>query len=217
MNMKNTKMKNSDNEALATVAKNMDYLMFRKGIDGAQLSNVTGLGIATVNSLRRGVGNPTLTTLVAIAKFFDVRLSDLTEMDLEKQAGRPSRAKNMPLIKLNEINNFLAGTLEKYDTYTTETDTSENKSFFAILINNDSLYPHFSAGSVCIISQEDDPCDGDIVLVRINNHTPCFRKVFLEDGHFLFTSLTLEHESSPSTYNNSHIIGVLLKSIKNFS
>lgn len=216
MNTKNIKMQ-PDNEELAAVAKNIDYLMCKKGIDGAAMSKVTGLGIATVNCLRRGVGNPTLTTLVSIAKFFNVSLSELTEVDLEKQSGRPSSVKTMPLVKLNEINNFLSNPVGQYETYTTEIDTLKNKSFFAVLINNDSLYPYFSAGTVCIISRDDDPCDGDIVLLKIHNYTPCFRRIFIENEYFSFSSLTLENDSSPSTYNNSIIVGVLLKSIKNFA
>src|SRR5471030_2128616 len=92
---------NGDHVALATIGKNISFLMRKKGIDSAALSAFTGLGIATINSMRRSVGNPTLATIITMAKFFEVSLSELTEIDLEKQASSNKRTKAIPLIKLN--------------------------------------------------------------------------------------------------------------------
>lgn len=206
-----------DNEILLTLGKNLSYLMISKGVDSGFLSNVTGLGVATINSLRRGSGNPTLATIISLAQFFDVSLSELTEIDLQQQQVKPNCAKTMPLIKLGEINSFIDQSLKTHAYYTTEIDISDETAVVAIANNNDSFYPHFSSGTVCIIAMDEEPCDGDIVLVRINNYTPCFRRIFIEDEQFLFTAITLESDAKPSHYKNATILGVLLKAIKNYA
>lgn len=166
--------------------------------------------------MRRGVGNPTLATIIAMAQFFEVSLSELTEIDLEKQANSHKRAKTIPLINLNEIDAFVDKTLDVYDTYTTEVDIFGKKNFFAISINNDYLYPQLSSGTICIVSKDSSPYDGDIALVKINNYAPCFRRVYIEDQGFLFTAISLEQDAVPSNYKCYTIVGILIKIIKNF-
>jgi len=117
---------------------------------------------------------------------------------------------------MGEIERYLDNALKNHAIYSTEIDATENHSVMAILINNDSLYPHFSSGTICIISLEEEPCDGDIVLIKINDFTPCFRRVYIEDDNFLFNTITLEHDVKPSSYKNAKILGVLLKAIKNY-
>lgn len=216
MQNSDVKIQQNDNETLITLGKNLSHLMIKKGVDSAFLSNVTGLGVATINSLRRGSGNPTLATIVSLAQFFDVSLSELTEIDLVRQQITLNRVRSMPLIKMGEIERYLDNALKNHAIYSTEIDATENHSVMAILINNDSLYPHFSSGTICIISLEEEPCDGDIVLIKINDFTPCFRRVYIEDDNLLFNTIILEHDVKPSSYKNAKILGILLKAIKNY-
>lgn len=191
--------------------------MSRRGIDTAALSKATGLGTATINSLRRGVGNPTLSTMIELAQFFKISLSELTETDLAEQGIKSSKTCRIPLIKINEVNKFLSGSLGETETYTTEIDDPDGKMHFAVVINNDSLYPQFSAGSIFIIVKDETPCEGDLVLIKIGTHTPCFRRVFLEGDHYLFSLIHVENDVAPSIYENYQLIGVVSRAIKNFS
>ena len=93
-----------DNRSMALTARNLAYLMNKRGADAATLCEVTGLGIATVNSLHRGIGNPTLSTLIGLAQFFNVSLIELSEMDLSAQNYKPSMARPIPLIKISAHN-----------------------------------------------------------------------------------------------------------------
>lgn len=53
----------------AQCIENLAYLMERAGVDAAHLSEAIGLGVATINNIKRGVGNPTLLTLMELARF----------------------------------------------------------------------------------------------------------------------------------------------------
>ncbi|MBV8048100.1 MAG: helix-turn-helix domain-containing protein [Paludibacterium sp.] len=196
---------------LETTARNLARLMGRHNMDALAVSNATGLGVATINSLRRGVGNPTLSTLMALAKYFGVSLSELSEHDLLSEDAGQQKARAIPLIKMNELDGFLADHYFHYDLFTTE--LSGSGSYFSIKINNNSLSPQFQIGSVCVISQNDAPADGDIVLVKINNHSPCFRKIYIEQDNFVFTSAIPFQEVPPSIYTEFQIIGVVIKII----
>ncbi|HEY0209455.1 XRE family transcriptional regulator [Acerihabitans sp.] len=208
---------NGEHEALLTIGKNLVYLMSKRGIDSTELSTLTGLGTATINSMRRGIGNPTLITIVALAQFFEVSLSEFTDIDIERQEITQKKIKTLPLIKFNGLNAFLDEILDTYDTYTTELCVFENNDCFAININNDSLYPQFSSGTICIVKRDNLPNDGDIVLVKINNSTPCFRRVFIEDAGYFFTAVSIYQDVVPSAYKCFSIVGVIIKIIRNFS
>lgn len=215
---KNASLMSQDNDKLiALTAKNLAYLMNKNGVDASAMSAATGLGIATINSLRRGVGNPTLLTMMELATFFNVTLSELTEIDLSEHIFKHSKARSIPLIKINDLNKFIDKNFYGHETYTTEIDGPDKKLYFAVLVNNDSLYPKFSTGTVFIVSKEDEPCDGDIVLVKISNHNPCFRKIFIDGNNFLFSSILHDNEIKQSTYLNYKLVGVVLKAIKTFS
>ncbi|MCC7005695.1 MAG: helix-turn-helix transcriptional regulator [Ottowia sp.] len=214
-----SKITNDDSGALMTVtARNLVYLMSKNGVDIAALSEATQLGTATIGSLRRGVGNPTLSTLSALSKFFNISLSELTEIDLSAQKKKINDfVKEIPLIKINDLNKFIERTLDHYETYTTEIEEARDRTYFAVLVNNDSLYPQFSTGTVFIVSEDDEPYDGDTVLVKIGSHAPCFRKILIDGDNFLFSPIAIENDVSPSIYLHYKLIGVVLKAIKTFS
>ncbi len=42
--------------------------------------------------------------------------------------------------RVSEVNKFTNDSLERYDTYTTEIEEPNGKVYFAVVVNNDSLY-----------------------------------------------------------------------------
>lgn len=215
MQKKDIKMSGADQELLRITADNISNLMKNRGIDAIELSRKTGLGIATINSIRRAVGNPTLSTLSSLASFFDVTLAELTAKNCDQARGSLKNVKPIPFLKLNDVESFFS-TGHFDDTYTTEVEVDQNEIFFAVQINNDIMYPQMPNGSVCIISTDAEPSDGDIVLVKIHQHTPCFRRVFIEGSSYMFTPISLERTMAPSVYEDYKILGVVLKFIKTF-
>lgn len=204
-----------DNDrSMALTGRNLNHLMDKKRVDAATLSKEIGLGIATVNSLRRGVGNPTLSTLLALARYFGVSLSELTETDLSRDQPRSGSVRTIPLVKLNEVNSFLEQKLGRYETYTTEIENSGGATYFAVHLNNDALSPLLTAGTILIVARGEEPCDGDIVLVRIGTHSPCLRRVFIDSNHFVFSAISLESEVAPTLYRDYEVIAIAVKAIK---
>lgn len=199
------------------VSANLNYLMHRHETDVAALNKKTGIAASTINALRRGVGNPTLSTLVAIAEVFCITVAELVGTDLSIKANKTTMAFEMPLIKMSEVSKFIEEKLSKYDTYTTEIDTAYSKRYFAITMSNDSLAPHFSMGTVFIICRDEIAEDGDIVLVKIGGHYPCLRKIFIDGNSYSFSPIVMNKEDNIIMYDHFEIIGIVIKSIKTFS
>ena len=215
MPKKDIKMSDADQELMRVTAENISNLMKDKGVDAVELSKATGLGIATINSIRRAVGNPTLSTLSSLANFFGVSLAELTEKSGDNGRGSLKNVKPIPFLKVGDVESFFS-TGHFDDTYTTEIEVDKNETFFAVQINNDTMHPQMPNGSVCIVSKDAEPSDGDIVLVKIYEHTPCFRRVFIDGSRYMFTLISLDRAIAPSLYDNYKILGVVLKSIKVF-
>ncbi|MGK2894511.1 S24 family peptidase [Klebsiella michiganensis] len=215
MPKKDIKMSDADQELMRVTAENIANLMKDKGVDAVELSKATGLGIATINSIRRAVGNPTLSTLSSLANFFGVSLAELTEKSGDNGRGSLKNVKPIPFLKVGDVESFFS-TGHFDDTYTTEIEVDKNETFFAVQINNDTMHPQMPNGSVCIVSKDAEPSDGDIVLVKIYEHTPCFRRVFIDGSRYMFTLISLDRAIAPSLYDNYKILGVVLKSIKVF-
>ena len=207
----------SENGEEKLVSTNLNYLMRRDGIDVADLNKKTGIASSTINALRRGVGNPTLSTLVALAEVFGITMAEIVGTDLSIKANKTTMAFEMPIIKMSEVSTFIEGKLTTYETYTAEIDTAQSKRYFAITMSNDSLAPQFSMGTVFIICRDEITEDGDIVLVKIGGHYPCLRKIFIDGNSYSFSPIVINKEDNVNLHDNFEIIGIVIKSIKTFS
>lgn len=200
--------------SLKMIGKNLTYLMRLHGVDANRLSIETGIGIATINNLRKGVGNPTISTLTSIGDYFNVKVGDLTDNDLRVTGEVSQNVKSIPLITYSDIERYLANKIRSTGTYTTEVDDIEDDSLFAVEITNNSLSPELDRGTYCVISLKEQYCDGDIVLVKLKNYPICLRRVFVSDGNLQFTNISLESDNVAKSYSDYTIVGVLLKTVK---
>lgn len=194
------------------LTNNLRYLMQKKGVDAAELSQFTGVALTTINSLKRGVGNPTLSTLQTIAEFFNVTLGQLTENPLSNNILRNSLTK-IPLLELQEISAFLESKDNFKNTLSIE---AERHNVFGVKIANNFMAPIFEKGTIFVICPDLQPQDGDIVLVEFNNQLPCFRKIFIEDEACVFSPVSDMIGSEIFKSKNFTIHGTVIKAIQNF-
>ncbi|AHF75798.1 Putative phage repressor protein [Sodalis praecaptivus] len=199
---------------LKKIGKNLVYLMKKREIDAQHLSALTGIGIATINNLRRGVGNPTITTLSAISDFFGVKMGNLTDMILEDDKNQLGNVKNIPLIKYNDLGNYYHGKIDITKSYTVEVEDFSDDSLIAIEIANNALSPFFESGTICVVSEQERFNDGDVVLVKIKDYPLCFRRVFVGDDVLYFSKTAIESDGDTIELKSYTLIGVLIKTIR---
>ncbi|OKP48209.1 hypothetical protein A8A12_11295 [Serratia marcescens] len=214
MQQNNIKISEENDMSLKMIGENLTYLMRMHGIDASRLSIETGIGIATINNLRKGIGNPTISTLSSIGEFFSVKVGELTDKDLRVSGEANHNVRSLPLISYSDIERFLDQAMTTSDTYTTEVDDITDDSLFVVEITNNSLSPEWDRGTYCVISLQEPFCDGDIVLVKLKNYPICLRRVFVSHDDLQFTNISLDSDSSVKSYSDYAIVGVLLKTIK---
>lgn len=204
--------KNSTTLNSAHLTNNLRHLMQKNGIDATELSKSTGIALTTINGLKRGIGNPTLSTLQTIAEFFNITLGQLTEHSLS--AGGPKNLlTEIPLLDIQEIPEFLSSSDNFKTCLSIEADRN---NLFAVKITNNFMAPIFEKGTIFIVSPDLQPQDGDIVLVEFNNQLPCFRKIFIEGEACLFSPVSEIIGSEIFKSKNFIIHGTIIKAIQNF-
>lgn len=205
------------NEAdIEILAGNLRSLMSKLNIDSAELCKKTGIALTTINGLKRGAGNPTLSTLHQLAEFFDVSIGQLTEKNLSVIRKATRIVYEIPLLVLDELPEFLKNKNKYKSTISTELDSWKPNKYYAIKINNNAMVPLFEKGSIFVITQDIHIHDGDIVLVQFDRHPPCFRKVFIEGRSYFFKPISEIIGDNIIKDNNFIIHGIVIKAIQHF-
>ena len=137
---------------LRNASKNLAYLMERAGVDAAHLSEAIGLGVATINNINAG-GQSHLADPDGIGPVFDVKLSDFIEGELGRGARESRAARAVPLVKFTEVGLFCDGMAIEPDRYFVDAAGFDADDAFAVVLNNDALFPSFSQGSVFIVAR----------------------------------------------------------------
>jgi SOS-response transcriptional repressor LexA len=208
--------KMSDEADIGILASNLRSLMSALNIDSSELSKKTGIALTTINGLKRGTGNPTLSTLNQLAEFFDVSIGQLTEKNLSTIDKNARIVYEIPLLILDELPEFLKNQNKYKNTISTALDVWKPNKYYAIKVNNNAMSPLFEKGSIFVITQDVHVHDGDIVLVQFDQHPPCFRKVFIEGKSYFFKPISEIIGDNLIKNNNSTIHGIVIKAIQHF-
>lgn len=215
MQEKNIKIYCGQDLSLKIIGDNLSFLMKKKGADISRLSRDTGIGIATIKNLRRGVGNPTISTLSAIADFFHVTVGMITDSYILQSSDYTcNNILSIPLVKYSEIECYISNSFVPVSKYITEVDNPKDDSIFAFEVMNNAFSPEIERSSICIVSLNEKINDGDIVLVKIKDYPILLRRVFFGAEGMMFFNLSLEIDTSPIQYKNHNIMAVLLKIVK---
>lgn len=201
---------------LGLFSENLRKLMFKNSTDSAELSKQTGIAISTINSLKRGEGNPTLSTLFALAKFFDISLSELAENPLESTIGKNIHQHEIPLLDINELDDYFNHKLKETQTIIDDLLNEDPENCFAVRISNSSLVPFFEKGTIFIININKKPQDGDIVLVAFGENLPCLRRIFIEGNSYYFKPISDLVTHKVIVASDFVIHGIVLKAIQVF-
>jgi SOS-response transcriptional repressor LexA len=206
----------ADEADIGMLASNLRSLMSTFNIDSAELSKKTGIALTTINGLKRGAGNPTLSTLYQLAEFFDVSIGQLTERNLAANDKAAHIVYEIPLLALDELYDFLKNQNKYKNSISTELDTWKPNKYYAIRVNNNAMAPLFEKGSIFVITQDAHVYDGDIVLVQFDQHSPCFRKVFIEGKSYFFKPISEIIGDNVIKNTNFTILGIVIKAIQHF-
>lgn len=198
------------------LCENLTLLMEHNRIGAVQLARLTGIPLSTIKNIRKGSNiNPTIETLIPLARHFDISLEDLIEGHsslLNKSsfvhgAQAAHSPKRIPIISWEAARNF-SQTISSFQYVFTERKLCENA--FALTLDKENIGV-FAAPGLIIINPILQPEHLDYVLVSKKTVERPFIKQFICDEEFNFLK-SLNIVNKLDKYDeNYQMIGIVVE------
>ena len=186
----------ADIKARETFGKNFRFYMHKQGLTIADLVKATDISYTTLKEWEKGGSIPRPSKLQLLADFFDISISDLTD---ERPTNRVPVLGKIPAgIPIEAIENVL-----DYEDVPLNW-LKGNKTFFALKISGDSMYPQYLDGDVVIFEKANDCENGQHCAVMVNGDDATFKKVLKNEAGITLMPLN-EEKYEPIFYSNKQI------------
>lgn len=193
------------------IADKLNTLLEKSRISTKVLSEATGVSIPLINNLKRGEGNPTIGTLNAISNFFSITLSELLGLDNAEHD-----QKNIKTISLFDLRFCHERTTENCgNKILIEVPKNTNAdTLFGVVVNNNALLPFYEKGSIFILTNNQSPVDGDIVLTRIQNRSNGLKRLLIKKDLFYLKNINIEDSIESYEKDDVEMLGVVTQIIQ---
>lgn len=193
----------NDNDILLleTLSKNVNALMESVHISASELGRRINLPASTIKKIRNcDAPNPTVATLLPIARYFSLTLSQLVGDENMPYHAVHGSLQKIPVLSWNEVVLHTQNTVLSSKTICL--DPPESPSAYALVVEQNNL-DNLSEGTVLIINPEIKPKHLDLVIVhKIGQTSVCLKQWIDELGEIYmkplisgcpFTAFTQEH------------------------
>ncbi|MDF1760377.1 MAG: S24 family peptidase [Coxiellaceae bacterium] len=216
-------------QGYGTLMEVLNGLMSKTNTNINQLSKNTGLANTTIKRIcTDSTCNPTLTSIAKIADFFGVTASQLIgaePLDTDSNSYQPNfnQWQQVPIISLEQLvdwPNNIETVREQTDHQTVMTDLPTGDNTFAMIAEDETLEPKFSAGTILIFDAQKAPKNKDyIVLLMDNKPLPQYRQLLIDgpDQYVKTINPEFAHKAPVALIDNPcRILGVLIQAKSNY-
>ncbi|MFN3301255.1 MAG: helix-turn-helix domain-containing protein [Sediminibacterium sp.] len=187
--------------ATKQLSMRLNHLMEECGIDGVQLGKNTGVPVTTINRLRNGAYecNPTLSTLIPLAEYFRITLSQLVgdePLPANREPGEHQPKvvdwQEIPLLTFDQAAAWPRNKASIMPAISRKisTDLDLSDYAFALLMEGDSMSPRFPEGTLLLIDPNQQIHHRDFVLLlQIGLSRPIFKQILLDGPDYYIKSL----------------------------
>lgn len=185
-------------------SKNLRYYMDLNQKSQIDIINDLGINKSSISTWVNGSRLPRMDKVDALAKYFNIKRSDL----IESHDFTSSSVKSTHAIKINVLGRVAAGipleaVEEIIDTEEISEELSMTGEFFGLQINGDSMEPRMCQGDVVIVRRQEDADSGDIVIALVNgDDATCKRLRKYRDGIEL---ISINPAYKPMFFSNKEI------------
>lgn len=178
------------------IGEKIFLLRKQKGWSQAQLANKAGLSQSGVQWLEKGKGRTTK-HIFKIAEAFGVETSELVECEDVTFLLNKIPKNYIPILKWNEIENFLKYGYRNIKINTDERDfirspllADNHKKIFGIKTENDSMTSNnllsFQPGTIIIAEKKEKCMSGNYVILKKHDEKEPFFRQIIKEGDTLF-------------------------------
>ena len=194
---------------------NLHQKMQEKGISEAELSRQTYIPQPTLHKILSGkTGDPRISTLKALADYFDTTLDALYSNTVTHQTSPTPQGQFAPILSWEDCIQISANRFQQVtgkQNYWVNTNNSADEILFA-LVSKPCMEPRFPRGTILIISSDRTPNDGDMVIVHYpNTQAATIRELYLDGPEQKLVSInkaSYEEKLTPDI----KILGTLIQS-----
>jgi transcriptional regulator with XRE-family HTH domain len=201
----------------------LSFLMNECDVDDATLSRETGIPASTISRMRLySEANPTASTLRPIAKYFSISIGQLLGDEPLPRDRLPGThnptyftSARMPVVDWDLIDDWVDNNGENIkekllNWISTEKEVGEKA--FALIISTESFGLSFRKGSMIIVDPAQEPLDGDLILLKIEEEKGALLKQYLVDGSERYIrSVNPEMKGTKFLSGNYKILGVVIE------
>lgn len=182
--------------------KNLIALMSDVHLSAEELSRRIGLPASTIKKIRsRSDTNPTLSTLIPIAQYFSLSVSQLIGDEPFPAARIKGTYKpntqilsQLPLISWEDAITWPEQNIQIISTVTTECIYDQNA--YALLIEEDN-FENLAKGTVLLIDPKLKPAHRDFIIVyKLGQQAPTLKQALFDDGEIYLKPLISGYKMS---------------------
>lgn len=198
------------------LSDNLNLLMSEVHISADELARQTGIPASTIKKIRNRYNpNPTLTTLLPIAQFFSVSLSQLIGDEpipatRIKGLYKPNQQilNHYPLLTWEEAVNWPNTKNQPHDGIASE--HSYNEDTFALIVEEHD-WENITKGTTLLIDPNTNVEHRDFILVyRQGQSLPSLKQAIIDENIMYLKSVVLGHSIIPITPEHK-ILGVVVE------
>jgi SOS-response transcriptional repressor LexA len=162
-------------------------LMFQRRIRTADLARRTNVPQPTLSRIMSGMtANPHQSSLEAIAKFFELTVSQLKGHQpipwLDPITPEAAGWTQIPLLTWEQATNWTDGRCDLSDNELLFTDVKVGNRAYALTVKDASMEPQFSKDTLLIIDPDKIPKDRSYVVATLKNYSEILFRQLLIDG-----------------------------------
>jgi SOS-response transcriptional repressor LexA len=198
------------------LSDNLNLLMAEVRISADELGRRTGLTSGTIKKIRNRYNpNPTLTTLLPLAKYFAVTLDQLVgnePLPEERTKGtyqvNLETLRHIPLLSWDEATTWPSTNKQLHSTITTEHNYSETA--FALIVEEDG-WENLAKGTALLIDPILKADHRDFVIVlKKGQQTPTLKQAFYDEGQ-LYLKPVIQGYSIIKFTQEHRLLGVVVE------
>lgn len=207
------------------LSKNLSRLIEKNGVSTSELAKTLNLPYNTIHRLVNGfTSDPRLSTLKLIASYFHISIDELTgghntnDKTIASTNSRQitNKPNTVPLLSWSDIddsnflNNIDFNTWTKWQPLALVSDDGLSERSFA-LPSKQSMQNKFPLGTTFVIDPDQEPIDGDLVLIRMTKTGEASLKHLIIDPPvwqlqpIIANTLAIEYDNSEHS-----IIGIVV-------
>lgn len=174
------------------LSDNLNILMAKARLTSSDLARLTGLPATTIKRIRSSEqSNPTISTLLPIAKYFSLSISELigNEIDdIDRFSNKAGGLRTLPVLSWQTCVHFDAITYSEI-TDKTLTEKQVGDKSFSLIVEDQDITP-FPHKSTLIIDPQVQPANGDYIIVsKFQRGAAAIKKYIVEMDQIYLKSL----------------------------